>query len=103
MMNSRIYHATNSTPEIDQVLREAHNTLFSDRIAHTPVDYPIKLKISTYKGNTHPRQYLTAFCIAMGQTHFSEEERRRLLSTLSRKFLQISPNLILKAGSPLKL
>ncbi|CAA7056114.1 unnamed protein product [Microthlaspi erraticum] len=74
-MNSRIHQATSSAPEIDQVLREAQNTPFTDRIGHAPVHHPGKLKIPPYEGNTDPRQYLTAFCIAMGRTHFSEEER----------------------------
>ncbi|CAA7025872.1 unnamed protein product [Microthlaspi erraticum] len=36
---------------------------------------PGKAEDTPYEGNTDPRQYLTAFCIAMGRTHFSEEER----------------------------
>ncbi|CAA7024974.1 unnamed protein product [Microthlaspi erraticum] len=48
-MNSRIHQATSSAPEIDQVLREAQNTPFTDRIGHAPVHHPGKLKIPPTK------------------------------------------------------
>uniref|UniRef100_A0A1J3HXG1 Retrovirus-related Pol polyprotein from transposon opus n=1 Tax=Noccaea caerulescens TaxID=107243 RepID=A0A1J3HXG1_NOCCA len=74
-MSSQIHQATSSAPEIDRVLREAQNIPFTEQVARTVVHHPGKLKISAYEGNTDPRQYLTAFCIAMGRTRFSDEER----------------------------
>ncbi|XP_013608034.1 PREDICTED: uncharacterized protein LOC106314751 [Brassica oleracea var. oleracea] len=74
-MNSKVYQATITAPEIDRVLRETQNTPFTFRLLSIPVRHQKnKIKLLTYNGTSDPREYLTAFSIATGRANFSPEE-----------------------------
>lgn len=74
-MNSRVHQAISAAPEIDRVLRETQNTPFSLRLLSIHVRHPKKIKLPTYNGTSDPKEYLTAFSIAVGRANFSPEER----------------------------
>ena len=74
-IHSKIHHVKASTPEIERVLATTRRNPFTQRITKVKIKKTEKLRIPPYKGDSDPTDHMTAFNIAMGRNHFSDEEK----------------------------
>ncbi|XP_048633218.1 uncharacterized protein LOC106409471 [Brassica napus] len=74
-IHSKIHHVKASTPEIEHVLATTRRNSFTQRITKVKIKKTEKLRIPPYKGDSDPTDHMTAFNIAMGRNHFSDEEK----------------------------
>lgn len=70
-----MHQATSAAPEIDRVLEETQNSPFTAKICNKPIRHTGKIRFPTYDKSSDPRQYMTAFTIAMGRAHLAPDER----------------------------
>ena len=56
-------------------MEETQNSPFTVKISDNPICPTDKIRFPTYDGRSDPRQYIIAFSIAMGQSHFTPDER----------------------------
>ncbi|XP_013594503.1 PREDICTED: uncharacterized protein LOC106302569 [Brassica oleracea var. oleracea] len=73
-IHSTIHHVKASTPEIERVLATTRRNPFTKHITTVKIKKTEKLSIPPYKGDSDPTDHMTAFNIAMGRNHFSDEE-----------------------------
>ncbi|XP_013739419.1 uncharacterized protein LOC106442263 [Brassica napus] len=81
-IHSKIHHVKASTPEIERVLATTRRNPFTQRLMKVKIKKTEKLCIPPYKGDSDPTDHMTAFNIAMGRNHFSDEERDACLCQL---------------------
>ncbi|XP_013658666.1 uncharacterized protein LOC106363482 [Brassica napus] len=74
-IHSKIHHVKASTPEIERVLATTQRNPFTQRITKVKIKKTEKLRIPPYKGDSDQTDHMTAFNIAMGRNHFSDEEK----------------------------
>lgn len=71
----KFHRATSSTPEIEHVLAATQKYPFTTKITKIQVRHSEKLKISSLSNKIDHSDHMTAFNIAMRQTHFSAKEK----------------------------
>lgn len=75
VVQSQMLRATSKAPEMNHFLEEPQTTPFTTRITRTKFSDPRKIKVPVYEGESDPKDHITSFTIAMGQTNFKEEEK----------------------------
>ena len=70
----KFHQATSSEPDINRVIEEARQTLFTPRIASLRIRDSRKLNLEPYNSLEDPKGYLAAFLIAAGRVDLNEAD-----------------------------